>query len=357
MQHLMTIVEQLDRAASELATDHPINNRLALVLVDNAVELILHRECADLLEHDTAMSKMHQAKLAIGKDNPKVSRQPGTGTGDYVPLTLKQRAWARGAYMPDKVKVLAQRDVLTGPERRFIHAAHSYRSQLYHVGLDYDDIIRPMAGQYYVLCCDFLVRLKPTWRTISSADTYTEVAARYLPQRDGKVIPSSIDDDTLAEKLRSALPDTIPRLAGSLGDSAVRSVEEIEEAFDLLVQDNPSNLGEEELLELAQWDLDLEKKLLDEEVSGLWVDPNYRNEWLKVAATLRSDWRQRHHSLPAARWKHRAHVIRRVPDSLIAMDKYQSLRNDMAYPEEVLQSAASELDPWIQTQIDLARGK
>ena len=43
MKYVITIVEQLDRAAGELVSDHPINNRLALILIDNATELILHR--------------------------------------------------------------------------------------------------------------------------------------------------------------------------------------------------------------------------------------------------------------------------------------------------------------------------
>ena len=50
MRHVVTIVEQLDRAAMELATDHPINNRLALILIDNASEVILHRQSMDRLE-------------------------------------------------------------------------------------------------------------------------------------------------------------------------------------------------------------------------------------------------------------------------------------------------------------------
>ena len=49
MRYILTVVEQLDRAARELETDHPINNRLALILVDNATELILHRQCTDYL--------------------------------------------------------------------------------------------------------------------------------------------------------------------------------------------------------------------------------------------------------------------------------------------------------------------
>jgi hypothetical protein len=57
MRYVMPIVEQLDRAAQELAIDHPINNRLALILIDNATELILHGRCTDQIEEDKERRK------------------------------------------------------------------------------------------------------------------------------------------------------------------------------------------------------------------------------------------------------------------------------------------------------------
>jgi hypothetical protein len=39
MRFVMLVVEQLDRAATELAVDHPLNARIALILVDNAEAL------------------------------------------------------------------------------------------------------------------------------------------------------------------------------------------------------------------------------------------------------------------------------------------------------------------------------
>ena len=53
----------------------------------------------------------------------------------------------------------------------------------------------------------------------------------------------------------------------------------------------------------------------------------------------------------------RATAVERERDPLIALDLYQSLRNDMSYLEESILSAATELDRWIQQQVDMARGK
>lgn len=45
MKFFSTIIEQLDMAIAEIAIDQPINSRLALILIDNATELLIHRSC------------------------------------------------------------------------------------------------------------------------------------------------------------------------------------------------------------------------------------------------------------------------------------------------------------------------
>src|SRR5262245_14126366 len=107
MRYVTTIVEQLDRAASELATDHPINSRLALILIDNATELILHRRCTDELEWDHIRAK----------------------------LSGLERRQARGQFLEGKLKVLEVLGDLKPEERQFVRVAHEYRNELYHIGL------------------------------------------------------------------------------------------------------------------------------------------------------------------------------------------------------------------------------
>ena len=121
---------------------------------------------------------------------------------------------ARGEHLDDKLKVLEQLGDLTRAERRFIKIAHRYRNDLYHVGLKHDDIIRSIAGHYYLLCCDLFARMGEQaifGPVFSSRDEYTEVARRYLQMQDGRVSFGSVDDEVLVEKLRSALPDEMPQ--------------------------------------------------------------------------------------------------------------------------------------------------
>ena len=333
MQYVLMVVEQLDRAIHELSTDHPINNRLALILIDNGTELVLHRRCMDHLFSDRMLRSL----------------QP------------KQRRMAKSQFLRDKLKVLEQLDDITRTERRFIQVAHSYRNALYHAGLKHDDIIRAIAGHYFLLCCDLFAQLKPSSVSQSSTDRYTAVAERYLPIRDGPFAAlrrgSQALVEELAEKLRSARPKQIPDLTKTLANSARTAIQQIEAALEFSVRENPSNLSSKEVLELAQLELEFRNALEREGVSSYIVDPLYQDAVSQVTNTVEATWRPRHTSLPSENWASRADAIEGEVDPLIAMDLYQSLRNDMSYLEDAISFVAAELDRWQQLQDDIARGK
>ena len=219
MKYVLTVVEQLDRAIDELSTDHPINNRLALILIDNATELVLHRRCTDHLYGERLLRRL----------------QP------------KQRRLANGRYLRDKLKVLEQLGDITGAERRFVNIAHHYRNELYHAGLQHDDITRAISGHYFLLCCDLFARLKPYGISQSSTDRYTAIAKRYLSVRNGWIAFSGLGNrelvEVLAEKLQGARPEQIPDLAETLAESARRAIGDIEDALAFVVRDNPFNLS------------------------------------------------------------------------------------------------------------------
>ena len=363
MQDLLTIVEQLDRAATELSTDHPINSRLALILIDNATELMLHRQCTSHLECDSTFFPMLKAYQSILERDSAADVMAHMNDIANHTLTPQQRSKARGKSLDGKLKVLADKGDLTIFERQFIAIAHEYRNELYHVGLARADITRAVASHYFLLSCDLLPRMRNgfLWgETISSADTYTDIAKRYLPVRDGEVDLSRLGSgirEHMAQQLRCALPTGMPHLSTVLAHSAENSIKALMQNFQFLVRDNPFSFEEKEMLLVAQWQFDLSKALECKEVDGLWVDPNYQREFEQVASELEETWKPNYRAIPIDSWTRRSNTIRNELDPLIALDKFQSLKKDMLYLEEVFQSASEDLDKWIQHEVDLARGK
>ena len=159
MRYVLTIVEQLDRAARELETDHPINNRLALILIDNATELMLHRQCTDRLKRDSMASSLWKAHQSLAHRRPPGDEIEFSEDLRKDVMTQGQRSKAKGNFLDGKLKVLEDKEDITPTERRFIRIAHSYRNELYHVGLTHDEVTWAIAGQYFLLSCDLFVRL------------------------------------------------------------------------------------------------------------------------------------------------------------------------------------------------------
>ena len=108
MQELLIIVEQLDRASSELLTDHPINNRMALILIDNATELMLHGQCASHLECDNTYFPMLKSYESILERHPEADVSgPMNDIAEHV-LTPQQRSSARGKWLAGKLKGISE---------------------------------------------------------------------------------------------------------------------------------------------------------------------------------------------------------------------------------------------------------
>ena len=361
LERALTIVEQLHRATEEFRTDHPTNNRLALILIDNAAELIIQHHCVDRLQDNKWWSRIAMAKRAIAMARPPESDNSDletiTGT---PPMTEKQRRAAKGKHLGDKLKLLVSMGDITQLERRFIAIAHDYRNELYHAGFAHDEVIRPIAGRYFLLSSDLFVRLGnlSVWKpTGSRGEIRTEAAKLYFPAVDDGPMSFEVDKDDVAEKLRHALPDDIPDLSKSLAESADKHITEAKESFEFMEGDNPLGLHGNELLEFIQWEHDLEEALEREKVDGVWWDPEYVRNVSRVAGELRPTWTQQHTSLPIGRWLRQADRIGQTDDSLVATHLYGLLVDNMSYLSDVINAAADDLDRWIQHELDRIRGK
>ena len=357
----LTVVEQLHRATEELRTDHPTNNRLALILIDNAVELMVHHRCMDRLKENERWSRLAMARQAVAKTRP-----PGGDNSDLDAIsdtpvmTEKQRKDAKGKHLDDKLKLLASMGDISAPERRFIAIAHGYRNELYHVGLAHNEVIRSIAGQYFLLSCDLFARLGNLSVWVIGGppkEISTEVAKLYFAKGDSGSDWFGVEKGDVAERLRHALPKGIANLSKSLEESAEAHIIKAKEDFDYINRENPRGLHDSELLEFIQWEYDLEEELERQNVDGVWWDPEYQREIQRVKDELRPDWKQQHTSLPVERWFRQADRIGQTDDPLEAMELHDFFMKNLSYIADVINASAESLDKWQQDELDRIRGK
>lgn len=330
MKYIMPIVEQLDRAAIEIAQDHPISSRLGLILVDNAVELILHRYCTDEIRED-------------------VHRAPGREK-----YSVKMRKEAHGRFLEGKLALAKASGAINEIERRFIKVCHFYRSELYHVGIDYEGIIRALAGEYYRFACDLFGRLAPSGITHSSNDTFTDVGQRYLDQlkASGKHYPDAKD---FAALLLGALVST-PDLNVTLRDEADLDIEIAEENFQFLLDNKTPKQSADALLSDLQFYAAFEKRLIEADLFRLLATREDEQRAFELQQDLRASWKPQYSSLPLDTWRARADNVGKLEDHKAALDEYDRLRKDMRTLEDLVTEAAAGLDNWIESEVDRLRG-
>lgn len=334
MRHIVPIIEQLSRAAVELASDHPVHHRLGYILVDNAAELIVHKYA----KNEADMRQMWMVD---------------------PPLTLRQLRSARKGKFDDKLSFLVVIGKLTQEERRFAAICHEYRNQVYHAGLRHEDIIQAIGGAYYRWCCDAFARFPPRFYGIVSNEKATPIAhtliERIKEEQNERFVPHV---EVVAPYLLDLCPPT-PDLATTLTALATEAIDDIKNSVAFIQEDGPSKISVAEILVESQrnreFDLMLEREGLDGDI--LWKDTDRLERRNALWETFAREFEPRFKQIPFASWRKRAASIAQQPNEVLMLNRYQDLRDAMAYLEGAIGEMALQLDMWIQQQIDIMRGK
>ncbi|HGM6719709.1 hypothetical protein [Stenotrophomonas maltophilia] len=155
-QMLYGHIDQLDLALDQLALRDANFDRFAILLVDNVVELTLHRYAVDQKATFNPWDKSGQSQI-----NPKV-------LGD-----------ALGQKFDAKVALASQTGLLSQPMSQSINWLHTFRNTSYHSGLRHEGILNSLANLYLRICCDLLAEYKPRFWS-SGSEKMSHRAAKYL---------------------------------------------------------------------------------------------------------------------------------------------------------------------------------
>ncbi|WP_244814125.1 hypothetical protein [Caballeronia sp. Lep1P3] len=187
MKTLTTYVEQLDRAAEEMRVGTDVGNRLALILVDNVIELMLHRYCE---------SRFGWAGMMASPDAPQR-------------YSRASKARVLGNRFDEKVRFVRAENRLSEIEANFVGLCHKYRNEAYHVGLSRENILFPVAALYHELACELFLRLDTKTRSHGLKIVVPERVAKHAPAswQQGRV------DLYMTQPIANSLNAARPQLA------------------------------------------------------------------------------------------------------------------------------------------------
>jgi hypothetical protein len=133
-------IDQLDLALDQLAVADRNFDRFALMLIDNVVELTLHRFIQDKASENELWRKIKEPK-----HDPKI-----------IEKGLSQN-------FDNKAKGASKLGLMPSEMCESILNLHAFRNTSYHKGMRHEGILHSLALFYFRTACHFLKGYEPRW--------------------------------------------------------------------------------------------------------------------------------------------------------------------------------------------------
>lgn len=343
MRVVVPVAEQLDRARREILIGGPLNGRVSLILIDNALELMCHQKATEILERDRASRSLNPA----------------------------QRNDARGQVFGRKVGVLKALGHIADDQARAITIFHRHRNQLYHAGLRNDPVVDHLARRYFALTCELMAPLLGGARHLRwEADLLDDTARRLLPELAGASrYRARVDIADLARRLRADLPEPAQGFQTALRDHLLARIERSESDFAIIAtgrggKDDPKDtlrrvqLEHDTLAELVRIRLDQDKERRRRGLAEKPLDEAFLSMargmpiLVELNGKLLPDWRPKHAGLPFSSWRKQAASVE-TKESLQALDVFDRVLREIEALDDVMAEPIYDMHGWNQHMEDV----
>lgn len=322
-------IDQLDLAIDQLAVRDRNFDRFALMLIDNVVELVLHQH---------AKNKLMMGNAFASDRKPKPE--------------WKAVVDATGPSFDAKVRHARSTAMISAATADSIQYLHSFRNSAYHQGSRHESILHSLAVFYFRAACAVLRAYKPAFYSMHSSDKISHRAVKYL----GK--PGLFDQQDAFDRATGRLTEVAETLGENLIDDLqadmLSTIEQIDDWLDFVSENSPNFPSRDEAVRHCQaWPFAWtdEAKAFAKANGCNATHMGEYVEWLghNYSWQVKTD--------PVASWKKRHGSLKKENDTDAALKKYCDFMKQTQAFRDALEEGVSQLDGYIQEQVDRARGK
>lgn len=176
MQFLNYVLLQIDEACRFIKDGRLAQLRIALLLLDNAAEIQMHRCATNHLLHEEQKEHVRSSALLI----PEGDREPILQElVQWEPLNAKGKR-AVHKYFDEKVKYLTKRAEQLDPRLAApLCYLHKYRNEAYHHARVRKETIETAAKLLLDINCELLLQLSRGWTSYGSDRDYSWLKERF----------------------------------------------------------------------------------------------------------------------------------------------------------------------------------
>lgn len=174
MKRLELVIVQFEEIKRLIEVGRVPQLRLAHILLDSAVELIMHRMVEAELERERfgfdQLENLRRLEKLRKSDNPLRRRFATGSSGDQLSaeikrlegtVTSKTRRKRINKYFRDKIDFLVERSKLPDDLAPVLKKLHDYRNETYHRDQHRVEVIRPAVLIYFDAACTVLDHYEP----------------------------------------------------------------------------------------------------------------------------------------------------------------------------------------------------
>ena len=312
MKFVAQIIDQLVEARNQIDIGTTTNSRLALILTDNAIELLLHK---------IVTFEFYKYK---NKKSPKYSLSKRT----KVLRDFNKKVWF----------VSNQMGLIQIDQANTISVCHDFRNEVYHVNLIRDSIIQEVTKIYFKTCCQLVPKL---WSKVpyiqESKQGYSNI--RSLLEISDEPCPIFFLklESAIENKMNSICQNRIcsqQELATTLSNDIVNRIEELNENINTpgaKICNSKINIDIKEMLNI--------------------IGEYYDERFLKKVNNLIEKYKIHNTKSLINSWKIRGKNLISESSPGNALCKYQSIDSELIIIEEIIGEFIFAYGCWIDLQV------
>lgn len=332
MQRLYRTVVQLEEAKRQIEQGDVAHLRLGMILLDNAVEVMMHRVIEDEFRHANMWERMLKNFPAGNLDAKGQELRREMESHVIPPKRQKEIRRVFG----EKIKFLSEdHDKIPLPCARALKHLHDYRNETQHNDEVREESIMAATLLYFDIAADFLVRVNPGSTVWIGGENYDWLKRYGIQEKHAR------PDETrprIAEALRAGLPLDIDGIRTALATHLKDRIEVMENQLVFVEECLPEKLRAETPLKVVQF----------------WhqnpMPPNASIEQVQAFVAP-------HGPDAFAKWRTATDTLNQLGDKLEMFDRFATIEDEFEPLEKMIDDTVSDIDRQIQHEIDVARGK
>lgn len=334
LRFLAHTLEQLDLALEHVLKRDANSARFAVMLTDNALELVLHQFASDERRERSALWKREKTYE------------------DAAELEA-----ALGRHFDAKLRFARPRLPLSDEEAQTISICHDLRNDVYHIGLQHEAVLPAIAGLYFACAASVLERYKPAFLSYSPNMVLPERSRKFFEVKKPFGFRGREDFQEGCRALAAQAGFEAGPFVEALADHLAEIIEEQDGVIDIVATGGPNQTSRDEAVtQTESWHIMFDPKAAGAAKKRLkGKRPDAGKSIAELQSWLLENGALRYTCDPVPGWRSREASLRREKDPHKALKKYRDFIVQSADIRELLLEACGQIEQWIDGQIEQMR--